>query len=68
MNDTTEPTVSTKTPAERTKRFRKENRRIDYYPAPEAWSAISDFAKLNPAFSLREAIDCLVVQGARSSQ
>lgn len=44
-------------------KFRRENRRIDYYPTEDAHLAIERLRKTKPAVCTREIIDMLVVAG-----
>lgn len=47
-------------------RFRKENRRIDYYPTNEAVAAIERLGLMFPELSTRELVDMLVTQGIKA--
>jgi hypothetical protein len=49
------------------RRFRQNNRRIDYYPTAGAFDAIDTMHKANPNWSLRELVDYLVVTGYKSA-
>jgi hypothetical protein len=49
------------------RRFRQNNRRIDYYPTAGAFDAIDTMHKANPNWSLRELVDYLVVAGYKSA-
>lgn len=44
-------------------KFRRENRRIDYYPTEDAHLAIERLRKTKPAVCTREIIDMLVMAG-----
>lgn len=46
--------------------FRKRERRIDYYPAPNALAAISKLQAHKPTFNMRQLIDMLVIQGCNA--
>ena len=46
--------------------FRKHNRRIDYFPVPDALSAIEQLRKLHPDAPMRAIIDMLVVAGIKA--
>ena len=47
-------------------KFRRMNPRIDYYPVPDALSAIERLRQSKPVVSTREIIDCLVVAGIKA--
>ncbi len=47
-------------------RFRKVNPRLDYFPTPEAATAIAQMQLTFPSYSKREVVDMLVVEGIKS--
>lgn len=55
----TEPTK----PESTLHKFRRENPRIDYYPTPDAVSAIERLRKSKPGVCTRELLDMLIVKG-----
>lgn len=46
-------------------RFRKNLRRIDYYPGPDALKEVDRMRELNPAHTIGQLIDYLVLQGIK---
>jgi hypothetical protein len=64
--DTSLPPASSRKPGSM-QRFRKNNRRIDYYPAEGALDAIDALHRANPGWSLRELVDYLVVTGYKAA-
>lgn len=48
------------------RKFRKENRRIDYFPTPDAVAAIERLRRAHPGTCTRELLDMLVVEGGKS--
>jgi len=46
--------------------FRKQNRRIDYYPDVEAQAEIERLERANPDKSLRQLLDNIVLAGGRA--
>ncbi len=55
----TEPTK----PESTLQKFRRENPRIDYYPTPDAVSAIERLRQSKPGVCTRELLDMLIVKG-----
>jgi hypothetical protein len=47
-------------------KFRKDNPRIDYYPAPDAAAAIERFRLHHPNVPTRALVDVLVVAGFKA--
>ena len=47
-------------------KFRRENRRVDYYGMPEPLAVIERLRKCNPGASTRELIDALIVKGGKA--
>ena len=47
------------------KRYRMKWRRIDYYPGPDALKEIDRMRELNPAHTIGQLIDYLVLQGIK---
>lgn len=47
-------------------KFRRENFRVDYYPIPEAVSAIERLRQSKPGVCTRELIDILVMEGIKT--
>lgn len=56
-------TIEQAKPESTMQKFRRENRRIDYYPTEDAHLAIERLRKTKPAVCTRELIDMLVVAG-----
>ena len=50
---------------ESVRRFRKNWRRIDYYPAPDALKEIDRMRELNQQHTIGQLIDYLVLQGIK---
>jgi hypothetical protein len=48
-------------------KFRKQNRRYDYYPTPEAIAAIERMKKFHPDAPTRALIDLLLVAGIKAT-
>lgn len=45
------------------RKFRSENPRIDYFPTPDAVSAIERLRQSKPGVCTRELLDMLIVEG-----
>ena len=50
---------------ESVRRFRMNWRRIDYYPAPDAFKEIDRIRELNPKHTIGQLLDFLVLQAAK---
>ena len=59
MTDPTEPESTTR-------KFRKVNRRFDYYPTTDALAAIERLRQSKPSESTRLLIDRLVIAGIKT--
>lgn len=58
----TEPTK----PKSSMAKFRRENKRVDYFPIPKAQAAIERLRKAMPGLCTRELIDTLVLKGEKA--
>ena len=52
---------------ESVRRFRINCRRIDYYPAPEALTAIDKMRELNSQHTIGQLLDYLVLRGMKAT-
>lgn len=46
-------------------KFRRENKRIDFYPTEDALAVIERLRKCNPNACTRELLDALIVKGGK---
>jgi hypothetical protein len=46
-------------------KFRRENKRFDYFPTAPAAAVVERLRKCNPTFCTRELLDVLIVKGGK---